>query len=145
MRNQPVPFAEVVRILEMAERGMSSAEISRITGRADSTIGRIRKENGLSPADVAAQPQRIRPELPRVLLDGAYVTAAPSRLHNRIDGPDRAAELRDLYCAHTDACLDYTADRDWQSFSCRECPLFRRCSVPKDIADGWFRRPEMTE
>ena len=40
---------------------------------------------------------------------------------------------RDLDCAHYDSCLSEAVRRDWESFSCAECPL-RGCAQRGELA-----------
>lgn len=49
--------------------------------------------------------------------------AAPTQLARELENEDAVVEHRKLYCRRMSTCLLYAAERDWQSFSCKSCPV----------------------
>lgn len=73
--------------------------------------------------------------------------AKPARLKAELENEDAVMEHRKIYCRRMSTCLLYAAERDWQSFSCKGCPVDEHMTLEEirqdhEGLDEAYRRAE---
>jgi hypothetical protein len=61
----------------------------------------------------------------------------PTPLLQLIRSEGTVSSHRNLYCVHYDSCLDVAVKRDWDSWTCGNCPLFTVHDAPRDFANPY--------
>ena len=73
--------------------------------------------------------------------EGAIVMLLPYPSESKMnDRGQPVEEIRNVFCACYESCLDVAVKKNWRSWSCASCPLLNRESSQKPTAEKFAHR-----